>query len=175
MKIEVPGIILIQVTREQNGYGPLFKAPYIIGTLSEGDYSIAGLEDRIALERKSLSDLVSSLTHDRNRFEKELAKTRSYHRFYVVCECSADDILSGRYRSEASPASIWESICAFSIRYCPFLFAGDRATRHACLTESLLLKFGREHIKAAHEMAQAARRIRKSDLNTSRSDFRNDN
>ena len=105
------------------------RRPYIIGTLSEGDYSVCGLEDRIAIERKSLSDLVSSLTHDRKRFEKELAKTRSYQRFYVVCECSAEDILSGRYRSEASPASVWESICAFSIRYAPSYSAGQNHGR----------------------------------------------
>jgi DNA excision repair protein ERCC-4 len=149
--------ILIQDTREQCGYGPIFDSPYILEGLAVGDYSIAGLQAHVAIERKSISDLVSSLTHGRDRFEKELARARPYHYFAVVIEGSAGTILRGEYdHSCANPKALWESICAFSVRYCPFHFLGDRITA-AKWTESVLLKFAREHLKAVEAMTKAAK------------------
>jgi len=40
-------------------------------TLTTGDYTISGLEDRVCVERKSLSDLYSTLGQGRSRFERE--------------------------------------------------------------------------------------------------------
>jgi DNA excision repair protein ERCC-4 len=149
-------IVLAVDTREQDSYGPLFRTPYVVQTLSEGDYSVCGLEDRIAIERKSLSDLVSSLTFQRTRFEKELSKAKSYDRFYVVCECSAEDILEGRYRSNAHPASIWESIHALAVRHnTPFLFLSNRETA-ARAVESILCKYACEFVKSAEAVSKAA-------------------
>ena len=42
------------------------------GTLDTGDYSLAGLTDLVAVERKSLPDLVACLGRERERFEREL-------------------------------------------------------------------------------------------------------
>lgn len=56
------------------------------GTLAVGDYSLAGLEDRVAVERKSLPDLVMCLGRERERFERELARG------------AALDAFAGRYR-----------------------------------------------------------------------------
>lgn len=44
------------------------------GTLSLGDYSLAGLTDRVAVERKSLADLVMCLGKERERFQRELMR-----------------------------------------------------------------------------------------------------
>ena len=43
-------------------------------TLATGDYSIRGLEDLVCLERKALDDLTGCITHDRERFERELQR-----------------------------------------------------------------------------------------------------
>jgi DNA excision repair protein ERCC-4 len=151
--------VLVQDSREQAGYGPLFDSPYVVEGLPTGDYSVAGLQDRIAIERKSISDLVSSLTHGRERFERELARARPYHYFAVVIEGSAGTILRGEYdRSLANPKAVWESVCAFSVRYCPFVFLGDRETA-ARWTESVLLKFAREHLKAVESMTKATEQL----------------
>ena len=61
-------------TREQNPYA--FKTPSEVGTVPVGDYSISGLENHIAVERKELNDLIGCLTTDRERFERELHKGR---------------------------------------------------------------------------------------------------
>jgi hypothetical protein len=42
--------------------------------LETADYSIRGLEDHVAVERKSLSDLYTTLGQGRERFEREIAR-----------------------------------------------------------------------------------------------------
>jgi hypothetical protein len=139
-----------------------------VDTLTCGDYSAAGLTHLVAVERKSLPDLLQSLTHERDRFERELAKARALLRFYVVIEANAGDILAGRFngKSQANPRAVWESICCFSVRYAPFVFAGDRHVG-ARLTESLLLKFCRESRLVIERMDKAGRKI----LNTEDGSF----
>ncbi|MCA1987342.1 MAG: hypothetical protein LDL27_12865, partial [Desulfovibrio sp.] len=62
-------------TREQRPFR-FERWPAVIlepGTLPTGDYSLPGLAHRVALERKSLDDLVSCLkSTGRERFEREL-------------------------------------------------------------------------------------------------------
>jgi DNA excision repair protein ERCC-4 len=156
-------VILIQDTREQNGWQGLFESPCTIETVACGDYTIKGMEHLAAVERKSKEDLVQSLTHERRRFEAELAKSRAYHFFAVIAECSLQDILTGNFRGEANPKSIFESVCCFAVRYAPFLFGGNRETA-ARLAESLLLKFCREHYRTIErfEKAQAEEKARNS-------------
>ena len=69
-----------------------------------GDYSLPGFEDRAAIERKELNDLVGCLKgKDRERFERELSKAQHYELFAVVVEASLDDPSKGIYRSEMKP------------------------------------------------------------------------
>lgn len=159
-RLAAPQVILIQDTREQLGYSDLFEAPCVVEALAVGDYSVVGMTHLVAVERKSLTDLLQSLTHERDRFERELSRARALQRFYVMIEANAADVLAGRFgeRSQANPRSVWESICCFSVRYCPFIFAGDRMTG-ARLTESLLQKFVREHYVTINRMETALRDI----------------
>lgn len=157
-------IILIQDSREQNGYGPLFKSPFVIQGLDTGDYSVLGLEDRIAIERKSLPDLLGSLTKGRKRFEKELQRARAYHRFFIIVEASQGTLLDGDFQdiSQVNPRSIWETIAAFSVRYgVPFIPCQNRRIG-AALTESLLTKYARESVRGIDTMRRAARRLERS-------------
>jgi DNA excision repair protein ERCC-4 len=134
---------LIKVdTREQLPYS--FTTSAEIGTLSVGDHSLKGSEDAISIERKSINDLVGCLTHDRDRFERELSKARAMDYFALVIEASLRDILNHRYHSKALPKSIIQSLIAFSVRYrLPVWFAENRYYAQR-VTESLLSKFERE-------------------------------
>jgi len=70
----------------------------------KGDYSLPGFEDRAAIERKSLNDLIGCLMgSNRQRFERELARGRHYDLFAVVVEASLADVSQGRYRSDMKP------------------------------------------------------------------------
>lgn len=52
--------------------------PSRCGTLQSGDYSLAGHEGRFTVERKSVADLIGSLTAGRERFERECHRLRGY-------------------------------------------------------------------------------------------------
>ena len=128
-------------TREQRPYG--FKGSEV-GTIPVGDYSILGLEDYVSIERKTLGDLIACLTTGRDRFERELFKSRSLDYFALVIEASLSDIANGEYRSEMNPKSAIQSLLAFSIRYrLPIFFAESREYAQR-VTESLLLKYAKE-------------------------------
>ena len=129
-------------SREQLAYE--FKTPSEIGTIPIGDYSICGLEDHIAIERKELNDLIGCLTIGRERFERELSKSRGLEYFALIIEASLSDLANGNYRSQMEPKSAIQSLLAFSIRYrLPVWFAESREYGQR-FTESLLLKFARE-------------------------------
>lgn len=78
-------------TREQDPF--LFpKNPTVRGTLETGDYSILGLEKEIAIERKGVADAVGSVISDRERFEKEIIRSKSLKYFAIVIEGTKDDL-----------------------------------------------------------------------------------
>jgi DNA excision repair protein ERCC-4 len=129
-------------TREQWRYE--FESPTEVGTVPVGDYSICGLENHVALERKELNDLIGCLTAGRERFERELHKGRALDYFALIIEGSLSDLINGRYRSDMNPKSAIQSLLAFSIRYrLPVFFCENRKYGQR-ITESLLLKFARE-------------------------------
>lgn len=124
---------IIVDTREQNPFtfsGAWYADKHVEtmpGTLSVGDYSLAGLTDRVAVERKELGDLVQCLGRERDRFERELMRAAALDAFAVVIEAPWSDLAGGRYRSQLNPHSACQSILAFAGRYrIPFLFAGTR-------------------------------------------------
>ena len=136
---------IIVDTREQLCYK--FQTPSIRGTLKTGDYSIEGFEDKISIEKKELGDLLGCLTIGRDRFERELERSKSYEYFALVIESTLADIATGNYRSKMNPKSAVQSLLAFSVRYrLPVFFVGNRVYG-ARVTESLLLKYVREQEK----------------------------
>jgi len=129
-------------TREQRPYR--FETPSETGTLSTGDYSLSGAEGLIAIERKSVDDLMGCLTSGRERFEKELHRGRALNYFALVIEASLSDLSNGRYRSRMKPSAAIQSLLAFSIRYGLPVFFVENRKYGAKVTESLLQKFARE-------------------------------
>jgi len=75
-------------------------------TLAEGDYSLAGFEGRIALERKSLGDFVGTVIGDWLRFRKELIRLSGYDVAAVVVEANVEDVKQHKYESAANPDSV---------------------------------------------------------------------
>jgi len=141
-------MVILTDTREQLPYS--FNTPSETGALAVGDYSIVGLEDHIAIERKTLDDLIACLTTGRERFERELYKGKALDYFALVIESSLSDIAAGRYRSKMNAHSAIQSLLAFSVRYrLPVWFAESREYG-ARVTESLLNKYSRE-IQKKHE------------------------
>ena len=72
--------------------------PTVIGTLTTGDYSIAGLENIISVERKNLDDLLACIGRDRDRFKAELQRLRAYRFRLLVVEADAVTLETGDWR-----------------------------------------------------------------------------
>ncbi len=107
--------------------------------LKAGDYSVGGLEDQVAIERKTLDDFVSTLIHRRWRFREELRKLSQYRAACVVVEAELLDVLGKRYRGEARPAAVVGSTLSILLDYgVPVVFCGNRQA--AChFTQAFLL------------------------------------
>lgn len=92
------------------------------GTLYSGDYSIRGFEDLFAVERKSIADLVGSLSSGRDRFERELHRLRGFAFSRLLVVGTRFDIESRSYRSRMHPKAVLHSLAAFEARYVPVVF-----------------------------------------------------
>ena len=119
---------IIVDSREQapfsfNGFNCEVKS----GTLSSGDYSIAGFEDIVAIERKSLPDFISCLTTGRERFMREMERLRGFQSAVIVVESPFSDLASGRYRSKLDSKIAVQSVISIMQNYrMPFFFAETR-------------------------------------------------
>jgi DNA excision repair protein ERCC-4 len=143
-------------SREQKPYS--FSTPTRTATLPTGDYSIAGAEHLIAVERKTANDLIGSLTRHRERFERELHRGMALQYFCLVVESSLMSLSNGHYMSLMKPKAAIQSLLTFSVRYeLPIFFAENRNYGER-LTESLLIKFARETGKRAAGMTQNQKR-----------------
>jgi DNA excision repair protein ERCC-4 len=130
MKPEIQFVLLID-SREPvtHPWDPYLSVETVRGTLQIRDITLVGCEEWIAIERKSLNDLVSCLCTGRERFTKELQRAARIPNFSVIIEASYRDILQGNYRSGMTPVSAWGAIIALQERHrIPFYFAGDMKT-----------------------------------------------
>lgn len=131
-------------TREQRPYS--FQNSIERG-LRAGDYSLAGAEDRVAIERKSKSDAYGTIGAGRGRFIRELELLSRYEYAAIVIECSLSSFMVAPARSELNPKSAINSLIAWSIRYGVHVFFADNRTMARALTYRILEKFYRERSK----------------------------
>ena len=121
-------------------------------TLPVADYSLPSFEDRVAIERKELNDIIACLMNgNRERFERELAKLRFYDLAAVVVEASLEDVSEGRFRSEMKPH--YNRFSALIKKSLP---------EYQELTESQPLKVGQNSSKKVPtaEVGLSSRRVR---------------
>ena len=130
-------------TREQEPYS--FDSRLVAAVrraLPAGDYSVEGLVDRVAVERKSLDDFVSTVIHARQRFRQELRQFAGYRAACVVVEAGVADVLLQRYRGEAHPNAVLGNALSIILDFgVPVFFCGNRQA--AC-------QFVQAYLLAAH-------------------------
>ena len=127
---------IIVDSREQApfNFGP--DVATVTGSLAAGDYSLVGLENHVAIERKSLPDLAACVSRERERFKRELQRLRAYRCRAVVVEGNIDAVMAHEYRARVHPNAVLGSIAAWQIRYSTgFIWAGEHA---AAMTLRLL-------------------------------------
>lgn len=114
-------------TREQTPLVfPAEEAVTELGTLKFGDYSLAGMTDWIAIERKSLPDLVGCVGRERDRFEKEVIALRGFMYKAVVVEADLPKIEAGKWRGDILPQHVLGTIASWRIKYkIDFIYANS--------------------------------------------------
>lgn len=163
-------VVVVVDTREQEEYS--FSCSRFIverRALPAGDYSLAGLEHEVAVERKSAEDFVHTVIRERDRFRRELLKLAHYDRACVVVEAGLDDILSGAYRSGAHPSSVIGAAISIIVDYeIPVYFCSNRQCARRFVEEYLL----RYHRRSQDSCRQQQESISVSEEKSSGSSIR---
>lgn len=81
------------------------------------DYSIDGIEDEIQIERKSVSDLFSTLGDRRDGFEAEIKRLNSHCIYAAVVIEGGYGHISSFHEHGPEPSSVIGTILAWSQRY----------------------------------------------------------
>ena len=128
---QIPKPVVIVDTREKTPFAFARHANWIAGTvrhkLNAGDYSLLGMEGLLALERKSLSDLITTLIQCRSTFFKECERLAKCRWRAILVEASYEDIKSP-YAEDlwtlASPNAVSGSLDAVEARFqIPVIYA----------------------------------------------------
>ena len=138
MSIKFPAILkpehvtAIIDTREQT---PLDLSPLrsVRRTLQTSDYSVVGLEHVVAIERKSLDDLLGCVGRVRERFDREVMRLLAYPVRVLLIESTWAEIESGQWRSKVTPEQAIGSLLGWQAAGLSIHMVGDhqRAGRHA--------------------------------------------
>ena len=115
-QIKTPRPVLLVDTREQNPFDFSRFDGWFAGvekrTLKLGDYSVSGLEDICAVERKDLSDLVHSCTAERNAFIRRLRLMAEYPHRLLVITSALSQVKSPYPHSRTDPNRIMQFLIA---------------------------------------------------------------
>ena len=86
--------------------------------LKSGDYSIVGLEDVVAVERKSLQDFYGSISSGRERFQREIERLDATYRYaLVVIEGDWEDIMHPESFTQVTAKTAIRTIQSWEVRY----------------------------------------------------------
>lgn len=114
------------------------------GTLQSGDYSLSRFENRFTVERKSIGDLIGSLTAGRDRFERECHRLRGYDFARLLIVGHPDQLPFHLSRRKTTSKAIMGSLGTFEVRYrLPIVWEPSEA-RAAALIEKWAWYFYRE-------------------------------
>ncbi len=121
--------------------------------LAQGDYSLDGFEDKVAVERKSKQDCFGTLGQGRLRFERELARLATLTIAAVVVEAEWSEVLGDPPPfSRLVPRTIFRSALAWMMRFPNvhwLMMPGRRIAEQA--TFRFLEKFWRESQRKASQ------------------------
>ena len=150
MKISATdGLLILIDTREQL---PLEFPGFLTSsaTLATGDYSCVcdsvDLRGVVAIERKSVSDLLGCIGQQRERFERELSRLSEIRFRAIVIEGTLADVITATAGRQLTPNQVTGSVLAWVFKYgVPVIFAGNRALASMAVV-TLLRHAARYHL-----------------------------
>jgi len=122
------GFGILQDSREQL---PLFtRLPKGLtvcsATLKVGDYSVLGMENMIACERKQISDIIPYCTSDHAATKIKMSKLEKLEWAGLIIEARESEVSQPYRFSQASPESIRQALASFSVKHHVHIYIGDR-------------------------------------------------
>lgn len=138
--LEPADVTAVVDTREQTPLDLLL--PSVRDTLPAGDYSIRGLEHRVAVERKSLDDLLACVGRERDRFEGCVKRMQAYEVRVLVVEASWGSVALGQWRSQLKPTQVKAALYSW-MKHMSVVLAGDRPSA-AAIVSGILFSAARE-------------------------------
>jgi len=153
MRAEPRPFVVIQDSREQCGFpfpptirvaGRDVPVEVRVQALRSGDYSTPGLIGVASCERKSIGDLCSSLTHERARFDREIARLGLHRYAALIVEGNLQDCARA---SAIRTSSILGSVASFYARARVATFFVGTPAFGADITLGLLRRWSSEERK----------------------------
>ena len=122
---QVPKPIVLIDTRERYPFDFRRFKNWIGGQKSQalkaGDYSVEGMETLLILERKTLTDLITTVIQQRMRFFKQCEKMTKYRWRALLVEASYEDIKTpydqDEYNTLAHPNAVSGTLDALEARF----------------------------------------------------------
>jgi ERCC4-type nuclease len=122
------------------------KAPYtfpgfppheiVRAAVPTGDYTILGIDQSVAIERKSLEDYLGSITHGRDRFFRELERLRKIYYRAIIVEASYADVLAAKWDRKVTAEQVIGTTMTIQCHYgIPVMWLGDRETAQRWLLD----------------------------------------
>jgi len=127
-----------------------------IATLTTGDYSLKGLESIVAIERKSLPDLVGCVGRDRERFEREVQRLLAFPVRCLVIEADWTDVEERNWSpaSRIEPKHVKGSLLGWQAAGLPVLMSGNHR-RAGEMVSRMLFIAARRRWKEARGLIQS--------------------
>jgi DNA excision repair protein ERCC-4 len=121
VELPIESVVALCDTREQN---PLCLDPLRVeaATLTTGDYSVKGLENIVAIERKSLNDLLHCVGADRSRFDREVQRLLAFPTRCLVVESGWQALERGEWRGNVTPNQAVGSVLGWIAAGLPVIF-----------------------------------------------------
>ena len=138
-------------TREQL---PLDLSPLrtVEGTLTTGDYTVQALESVVAVERKSLPDLLGCIGVERERFDREVQRLLAFPVRTLVVEATWAALEAGGWRSKVTPSAAVGSCLGWIAAGLPIVMAGDHTRAGRYVARLLYIAARRRWREARHLM-----------------------
>lgn len=124
--------IVVKIDKREQNPADVSPLPWEWATLPTGDYTCKGLESVVAIERKSLDDLIGCVGRERERFEREIQRLLAYPVRAIVAETTWAALEMAQWRGKVTSKQAIGSCLGWIAAGVPIVMAGthERAGEH---------------------------------------------
>lgn len=152
--IEMEKLTCLVDTREQK---PWDMSPMQVktATLDVGDYSLKGLEDQVAIERKNWADFLNCVGRERSRFDRAVIRMKGIPHRVIVVEGIYSDVLKGNFGlSNINRNAVISSVASWNRQGIAVMFLEDAETA-GTWAKSFMFSVARKIWRVSRELSKA--------------------